>query len=319
MYSGEFEKSPIKCTVVLTPFMYNFRLAEQLNVHRKITGGQCILEFPGGYPHAVSLTDDWNHTILQLLRFIEFTGMVSINPWPEDNASFIDYHIIFDSLYVFIGSLKLVVDQSFYLEENIKKSLTVLATLDYVGKTSYCESKILQSRGIDKEVVKYSHQSVRVDPKTRQPLEFPSFWREKYKKYATGLPFIMKKITRPEICVIEYHYKIQTCDIDEQNHTNNLAYLRICFESCKRGAMKRRYKCFSPEMFKNGLKELQIRYENEALLGEEIIVYVWEATGRIDQLFFEIVKGLDVCIQASITFHETPINNPTEVVNKCNL
>ncbi|XP_061167150.1 uncharacterized protein LOC133175988 [Saccostrea echinata] len=292
------------------------RLVRQLNIHRKIIGGQCIMDFPDGYPPGVSVTDDWNLVILQLLKFIEVIGSVSNNPLPEDEATYLDFHEVFNNMYVFIGSLKLVVDQSFYMTEYLTKSLSVLSTLDYVGKTSYCISKKLRSRSIGKDVVQYSHQSIRVDPQTRQPLEFPSFWREKYRKYAAGLPFIMKKITRPQICVLDFLYRIQTCDIDDQNHTNNRAYVRLCMECSKRGAVERRYKCFSSVLFENGIKELQVRFENEALLGEEVIVYVWEATGRTDQLCFEIVKGLDVCIQATMTFYATPINYSTSGMNK---
>lgn len=53
-----------------------------------------------------------------------------------------------------------------------------------------------------------------------------------------------------------------------------------------------------------GLKEIQIRYVNEALVHEEVVIHAWETSGRDDQLCFELTRGSDVCIQATIAFHQ---------------
>lgn len=152
-------------------------------------------------------------------------------------------------------------------------------------------------------------QDIRIDPVTRKPQEFPAPWLEKYRPMCTGSPFVMEKLSRPDVCRAEDHYKIQTSDIDGQNHTNWLAYVQICMNVCRKGLDQ---ELFSRPLIKNsenGLKEFQIRYENEALVDEEVVVHAWETSGRDDQLCFELTRGCDVCIQATMTFHRNSINN----------
>jgi acyl-CoA thioesterase FadM len=162
-----------------------------------------------------------------------------------------------------------------------------------------------KSRANTQCFAKVYKQQILVDPNTRKPTELPLFWREKYGGMPTGSPVITERLTRPQRCILSSLYTIQDSDIDHQNHTNYLSFVKLFMEATKKAAINGCFETFSAETLKNGLQAIQIRYANEVLVDQVVAVHVWEAVGRNDRLCFEITRGLDVCNQAVMTFYQT--------------
>lgn len=251
---------------------------------------------------------DEHSAFLQLLELDILAQRIHNALLPEDPQSFLDYHRVFADNFLYMGSLKLEVDQRFYTTACIQHPFDIVCALRYVGKSSYSEVFKFTNRVDTLCFANITQQHILVDPSTRKPMEFPSYWREKFGKMSEGLPLVMKRLARPDICTLNLEYKIQSSDLDIQEHTNFSSYVRLCTEVSRNAFIDGLFRRFSKQMIGNGLKELQMRFENEALVNEEVVVHMWEATDRNDQLCFEITRGLDVCIQATMSFYQASID-----------
>ncbi|XP_048779913.1 uncharacterized protein LOC125683129 [Ostrea edulis] len=254
--------------------------------------------------------DDKQSTVFQLFKISHLAQNINGRPLPGNSNTFLDYYATFSDKFLYIGSMKLEVDQRFYTTPFLHLPFDILCKLLHVGKSSFSEIFDFTNRVSTHCFAQVSKQQIMVDPNTRQSMEIPLSWRDKYGKMSTGSPLIMKRLTRPATCILNVTHKIQASDIDSQGHTNFLSYIKLCIDVSKRVAVDGCYHRFSTRSLENGLKEFQIRYQNEVLLGEEVAVHVWEAADRTDQLCFEITKGPDVCIQATMAFFQTAINMP---------
>lgn len=288
------------------------RSITQLNISRTIKGMLCIVHFPEGVSSmfdAFSTHLDKQISIPELFRLFELAVGISNMALPDDPNTFLDHKTLFADKFVYVGSCKLEIHQSFYVSAYLNLPFDVFATLDYVGKSSYSKVQEMRHRDNSQWFARVSQRNIMVDPVTRKPLELPASWREKYGPMCTGSPFVMEKLSRPDACMVVDHYKIQTSDIDSQNHTNWVAYVQICMNVCRKSLDKELFSRLLITNSKNGLKEFQIRYENEALVDEEVVVHAWETSGRNDQLCFELTRGSDVCIQATVAFHQCCVNS----------
>eukprot|EP00105_Crassostrea_gigas_P019013 XP_011437329.1 PREDICTED: uncharacterized protein LOC105335229 [Crassostrea gigas] len=283
------------------------RAITELNISRTIKGVRCIVRFPEGVSSlfdAFSTHLDKQISIPGLFRLFELAIGISNRALPDDPNTFLDHKPIFADKFVYVGSCKLEIHQSFNASAYFHLPFDVFSTLDYVGKSSYCKVQEMCQRDNSQWFARLSQQNIMVDPVTRKPLELPASWRKKYGPMCTGSPFVMEKLNRPDACMAVGHYKIQTSDIDSQNHTNWVVHVEICMNACRNGLDKELFSKPLIKNSKNGLKEIQIRYVNEALVDEEVVIHAWETSGRDDQLCFELTRGSDVCIQATIAFHQ---------------
>lgn len=288
------------------------RIISQLNISRTIQGTACIVHFPEGVSSlldAYSTHLDCQIPIPWLLRLFELAVSISNRSLPDDQNTFIDHQTLFADKFVYVGSSKLEIHPSFYTSSYLRRPFDVCSTLNYVGKSSLTKVREMRDRDNSQWFARTRQQNICIDPVTRKSIEFPASWREKYGPMCTGSPFVMEKLTRPEVCSARYNYKIQASDIDSQNHTNWLAYVQICLNICKKGLEQELFSRHFVQNSKNGLKEFQIRYENEALVDEEVVVHAWETSGKNDQLCFELTRGSDVCIQATMTFNQCSVQS----------
>lgn len=254
-------------------------------------------------------SSDKQISIPGLFRLFELAIGISNRALPDDPNTFLDHKPIFADKFVYVGSCKLEIHQSFNASAYFHLPFDVFSTLDYVGKSSYCKVQEICQRDNSQWFARLSQQNIMVDPVTRKPLELPASWRKKYGSMCTGSPFVMEKLNRPDACMAVDHYKIQASDIDIQNHTNWVVYVQICMNACRKGFNKELFSKPLIQNSKNGLKEFQIRYVNEALVEEEVVVHAWETSSRDDQLCFELTRGSDVCIQATIAFHQFSVKS----------
>ncbi|XP_052702325.1 uncharacterized protein LOC128178928 [Crassostrea angulata] len=289
------------------------KIRTQLKVSRTINGPTCIVHFPDGVsdlfddpsPHSRSR----HIPLLRFLRLFDLSMEISNASLPGDPNIYLENKTAFADKFIYVASSKLEIHQSFYTLSCLHLPFDCYTTLHYVGKSSHCKMLEMKNKNNMQWFARLFQQNIRIDPVTRKPLELDPSWREKYGPMCTGSSFVMEKLRRPDICLAKDHYKIQTSDIDSQNHTNWLAYVQICMNVCKQGLDQNLFSRLLIKNVENGLKEFQIRYENEALVDEDVVVHAWETSGSCDQLCFELTRGCDVCIQATMTFHRSLINN----------
>nr|XP_034306401.1 uncharacterized protein LOC117682581 [Crassostrea gigas] len=285
-----------------------YKIMTQLKVSRTINGPTCIVHFPEGVsdlfdepsPHSSSK----QIPVVRFLRLVDLILDICYASLPGDLNTYLENKTVFADKLIYVASSKLEIHKSFYTSSCLHLPFDCYSTLHYVGKSSHSKMLEMKNRNNSQWFARLFQQDIRIDPVTRKPSEFPAPWREKYRQMCTGSPFVMEKLSRPDVCRAGDHYKIQTSDIDSQNHTNWLAYVQICMNVCRKGLDQELFSRLLIQNSKNGLKEFQIRYENEALVDEEVVVHAWETSGRDDQLCFELTRGSDVCIQATIAFHQ---------------
>ena len=240
----------------------------------------------------------------QILHLLYLAGILNYEPFPDDPKSFIDYDALIVKSLMFLGSFKLEISQKFYNSDFLTHPLEIISTLTYIGTSSFCETREIANTNGLAPFVRSTYRVIRIDANTRKPIELPRPMREMYAAWKKGTPYAMRKLTRPDVHSINFHYTIQESDVDSQNHTNFITYIKLCLRACKRGTDLKAFPTPLLQIIDNGIKEFEIRYENEALLNEDVIIYAWQTT-ESDQLGFEISKGGDVCVQATMTFYRS--------------
>ncbi|XP_078331856.1 uncharacterized protein LOC111124600 [Crassostrea virginica] len=275
---------------------------------RTIEGNRCTLHFPRGvsdFLNLFSLNGKAEQIqFQQILHLLYLAGILNYEPFPDDPKSFIDYDALLVESLMFLGSFKLEISQKFYNSDFLTHPLEIISTITYVGTSSFCETREIANTNGLAPFVRSTYRMIRIDANTRKPIELPRPMREMYAAWKKGTPYAMRKLTRPDVHSINFHYTIQESDVDSQNHTNFITYIKLCLRACRRGTDLKAFPTPLLQIIDNGIKEFEIRYENEALLNEDVIIYAWQ-TKESDQLGFEISKGGDVCVQATMTFYRS--------------
>ena len=84
----------------------------------------------------------------------------------------------------------------------------------------------------------------------------------------------------------------------------------MCYDAFVDRAMKKAYKHINEDDASRGVKNLELAFKKESMIGDELIVHSWE-TERHDEreLAFEILKGQDVCVQAKMEFYKAAFDD----------
>ncbi|KAK3106155.1 hypothetical protein FSP39_013809 [Pinctada imbricata] len=259
-----------------------------------------LFNFTGRKPHLRSL-------------FVLFESARSSAFWPisrcsRPNDSFADFQKLLLDHFFFIVSSRVEISQNLYSLSTPKFPLTITKTLSYVGNSAHCLTSVLENPDVKEPYATCMTQTVLVDPKSRRPISYPEWWRDKYESSVTSnTPLHIPKLKRPanSIC---FPHAVYFGDTDSYRHTNWTAYVRFCYDACMDAVWREQYSKLKFSDSENGVKSFEIAFTKESSIGDQIDVHSWEEASPNDKpVCFEILKGNDVCCQAKMTFHNEPL------------
>ena len=249
-------------------------------------------------------------------------SVLAFSSWPnphteQQNGSFFEVTQFHKTVLFFTVASKVEVNQNFYKLTSPKYPLKMSLKLTFLGKSSYVITSTLESPGQDAPYATFSFTTVIVDPKTRLPTPGPDWWREKYANIpGKTQPTRMESLQRPQhaMCL---SIRIVYSDTDDNAHTTWSTYIRACYDAFMDNALKKTYKHVSENEASKGVKYMELSFQKESSIGDNLDVYSWETNNHEDkELAFEIVKGSNVCFQARMGFHKHEIKEDVTLSSK---
>ena len=111
----------------------------------------------------------------------------------------------------------------------------------------------------------------------------------------------------PLISIPERHFlwrmRVTHSDTDYANHVNQSSYLRFCLNAAAAAADEGFLKTFKKDIFEYKLKETDLLYQDEAFVGQNLDVFVWESADRPNSLFFQIKRNDANILCGTISFY----------------
>jgi acyl-CoA thioesterase FadM len=243
--------------------------------------------------------------VRSLFLLIESARAFSFWPIKDSSGTFVDSHVLLrDNLY-FIASASIDIDSRFYEETCPKYPLSITKTLDYLGKSSSAITSVLECPSQSFPYATCRIQTVLVDSKTRKPMPYPDWWREKYAPYIQGgQPMIMPQLEKTGD-VHRYTTKVSYSDIDAYLHTNWQSYVSFCMEAFYDNVFHHQNKQVDREIMGKRLKSFEAGFRKESSMGDELDVYSWKSNEVKGEIQFEIKHEEDVCLHAKMNYHES--------------
>jgi acyl-CoA thioesterase FadM len=229
----------------------------------------------------------------------------SFSPNKDYEDTFVDNHVILRDYLYFIASTRIDIDSRFYEETSPKYPLSITKTLDYLGKSSSAITSVLECPSQSFPYATCRIQTVLVNSKTRKPMPYPDWWREKYAPYIQGgQPMIMPQLEKTGD-IHRYTTKVSYSDIDAYLHTNWQSYVSFCMEAFYDNVLRHQNKSVNREIMGKCLKSFEAGFRKESSMGDELDVYSWKSNEMEREIQFEIKHEEDVCLHAKMNYHET--------------
>ncbi|KAI8515407.1 hypothetical protein Bbelb_062200 [Branchiostoma belcheri] len=189
----------------------------------------------------------------------------------------------------------------FYTKVKYNSAVEVVSGIGYVGKTSYiCNGDVRLAKTQDL-LCRQSCQLIHVDISTRQPTALPQHLRRKTKGPRPTYSLPIPPNTPP---MYSCKFTVGESDIDENGHTNQSVYVRLCSDTAAFGTKAGRYTSLSGDLLKYPVNKIAILYQREALSGDVLEVQSWEIPSKPVSLLFQIKRGEDDIVQCLFELYE---------------
>lgn len=197
----------------------------------------------------------------------------------------------------------------------LKKKLKVLHVIKTIGKSSVYNDNLITDLENGNVLAFGSGQYIKIDPATRRPAPFS----ETIKKFINSSDKKEMISYRRQIahqCTTMYDIpsdakthsrscSISARQIDENNHTNQSAYIEFCFDCLAQGVSAGFYANMTSSIWKYPLRRYSILYVKESKFSEKIDTVVWQDKINPWIFHFQVMKeGIVIC-QAQLEFYES--------------
>ncbi|KAI8492993.1 hypothetical protein Bbelb_289970 [Branchiostoma belcheri] len=189
----------------------------------------------------------------------------------------------------------------FYTDVGSNSTLEVVAEIGHVGKTSYVFKGEVCLETSKESLCRFDTQLVHVDMSTRQPTALPQHLQQKTKgpRPTFTLPVLPNTPTMYSCKV-----RVGESNIDENGHTNQSVYSRLCSDTTAIGTKAGRYTSLSGDVLKYPVKKIAMLFQKEALLGDVLEVQSWEIPSKSISLVFQVKRGEDDIVRCLFELYE---------------
>ena len=228
--------------------------------------------------------------------------------WPVPHGerptdSHIDSHNLLIDHFYFIASTRMCINQNLYDLNMPKYPLIATKSLEFVGKSSFLLKTSIKHPDVDKSYADCYVQTVLVDPKTRKPSPLPDWWREKYVKHVQNNPQLkLEPLLEPNENTFSFPVMVNSRDVDSYKHANWSSYIRFCDDACAMHTHLGNYKKVDNDRINCGLREFQISFKKESLLGDQLHVKSWEDLEKSGCVNFKVKNGSDVLAEVKMEY-----------------
>ncbi|XP_052806335.1 uncharacterized protein LOC128235562, partial [Mya arenaria] len=183
-------------------------------------------------------------------------------------------------------------------------------SLTNVGKSSKNLNCKLFHSDTNKQFVSCDVADVLVDPETRKPTPIPTWWTDEFGK---GIPTF--KPPDPPFSDVEKNgdlyqseTKVMYSDTDSYQHCNWTSYMKFSYDSMMDHLIRGGgYDWVTLDDVKAGIRDVDILYRSEAMLGDTLTVQSWSTRGdkcenKEKSLLFNVLNVGTSCFQAKMTF-----------------
>ncbi|XP_045207950.2 uncharacterized protein LOC123559889 [Mercenaria mercenaria] len=203
---------------------------------------------------------------------------------------------------LYILNYELEIDEALHTSDSPKFPLIIDNTVKYVKRASRFTEKKLRHPAVERQYARCSAVEVNMDPETRKPKPFPSWWKEHFNFPTEGPKREFKIPPKPEANVFSSEHRVYFSDTDENKHMNYTVYVRFCCDSFCENVIAGKYGV-SLDVYETGVKKLQVSYLKECNLGDILTVESWEDNVTKDTYHFEIWNGSALSATVTISYH----------------
>lgn len=231
-----------------------------------------------------------------LLKLFESCDLNDFWPFQDDPQGSHHESVIYSL------NLELEIDEAMYRTDTPKFPLIIDSTFKYVKRSSRLVEYILRHAEITRPYARMSGVDVNMDPETRKPKPFPTWWSEHYNFPTDGQKSEFKLPLKPKENVFSSKHRVYFSDTDENKHMNFTVYVRFCYNSFCENVLSGKYGA-DFNVYEIGLKKLQITYLKECNLGDILTVESWEDDVTKDAYYFEMWNGADLSATVTMSYH----------------
>ena len=149
----------------------------------------------------------------------------------------------------------------------------------YVGKSSFSFEILLRNYKTAVEICSAVLTFVFVEFKSRRPVPFPTWFREKCLErhdLRNGTPPPRLSTTEGPSDVFKYETKAMFSDIDFNGHVNQSVYVRWCTDAGAEAATNGFYRDFKQDIGFYDIEKMEVKYIGEGMIDEEFVVMTWQ-------------------------------------------
>ena len=225
------------------------------------------------------------------------TAVRSFTNWPVAHSgnpldSIVDTHKLIEQDFLFIASMKIDISESFHKLESPKYPLLVDVEFTHCGNSSSRKVYTLYHEKMNSSYAECQIDDVLVDGKSRKPMPFPSWWKQKF-HYINGgpkNPIGQWPAATDLVKVTEEEYTVLYGDVDTNQHTNYSTYIKFCFDSVFNGVSNGQFKMVDTENLNRGVKTLEMTFHGETNYRDVLTVELFEDYDRPGCVFCNIRK-----------------------------
>ncbi|KAL3837188.1 hypothetical protein ACJMK2_022559 [Sinanodonta woodiana] len=284
-----------------------YPIARQLNYAREFIAPHIARVLIPSLPYEAFNSKECRVEPWNILALFESCRAFTFWPMPHTSnpdEAWLDSSALYRDNSFFIVGTTVKVDPEFNNVESPKFPLFVDCQLEYVGTSSKGISYSLFHQKRVRPYVVCEIQDVLVNTKTRKPVPYPDWWKEKYANFCKVKPAAPVLVSgRPkERCLVTNHVKVALRDTDTYNHTNWTSYVRFCYNALYENVFESRYSRPLTPLITGGLKHLSAAFKKESLARDILIVESWENQEAKDSVEFEVKKNDELCCQVTMGF-----------------
>ena len=208
----------------------------------------------------------------------------------------------------YISRYTLDIDLSMYTSKTFNYPLVLNMSTDYVKRTSRKSTIQLKENGRSSTIAMLSWINVNVDLETRQPKPFPDWWKQKYDFPSDGPTIDIQVPMKPISDVFLDKTVVRFTDIDSNNHTNYVSYVKMCLDVFYDGVLRKKYPHGS-DVFLNGwLKSLSIVFKSDSVWGDGLRIESWQDARHHDKFHFEVINKGKVAVILTLQFYTSLVD-----------
>lgn len=182
------------------------------------------------------------------------------------------------------------------------------------GGSSYVWSTVLKDAG--KVLVERVVKAVTTDIQTRKAVKVPEWFQAKY----SGQPKLNNLSEKlksnleipkfPDDCY-KWQTKIRYSDLDNNMHTNQSVYIKLCLDGATCAALTGKLRHFNADITWYPVEMLDITFVGESFPGDDITVSLRQDETDVSMLHFLITKEKSIITYADVKFSLPKIKTRT--------